>query len=1251
MRGEGWCYAFRLELPRYQASEANREVGFLRIQTPNFCLAGRQFCSGILTKSKCFWLLTIAKLFFPVATSPAIKPELREDEQRRLKALKARRFLAVVIGAAGIQLFLAGAAVGQTWNGAPGGNWGTASQWTPATIPNSSSATATFNAVNTVVSAVLLGGPFTVGTLNLNNDVSGGFFFEQGTLQLAGQATINVQSHDFAPPDFDSTAGIVLQANATINTVFADSTLSISSAITDTGGGFSLTKTGPGTLTLEGTNNYSGGTTISAGTLQLGNDGTTGSILGNVIDNGVLVISRFGTYTFAGNISGTGALQQNSAQTTILTGTNTYTGGTTIIDGTLQLGDGGTSGSIQGNVIDHGVLAINRSDTYTFAGNISGNGALQQLGTGTTILTGINTYTGGTTVSAGTLQLGDGGATGSILGNVINNVTLVFDRSNTVTFGGVISGSGNLAQIGPGTTILTGDNTYSGGTMISAGALQVGNSGTIGSIAGNVTVNNKAMLAFDRSNPVTFSGVISGTGSVQDLGGGILTLTGNNIYSGGTTIATGGTLQVGASGTVGSIVGNVTNNGILAFDRSDAVIFGGVISGAGIVQDLGGGTLTLTASNTYSGGTASDNGTLIVAATNALGTGPVSVNGPTLLQVNSGLTIANSIAINNGGTLVNGGTIQVSAVVGGPAAAVATSGGATITNQSGGLITTGGLIAIQTMSGSATITNSGVISGNEGIALSNGGIITNNAGGTISGTNGTAIAGSGGSTNLSSAGVINGNVILGNGANTVQLFSGSRITGTLNLGTSSGSNLILDGSGNQTYSQAVTGATINAGSLTKQGSGNWFIDVAMNASVSTNVLAGVLTVEGSLNSPLITVQTGGMLKGTGVIFGNVLNVGTLAPGNSPGTLTINGNFIQGPTGIYNVQIASAQNYSRLVVSGSANLNGTLRLTLASGYQPLPGQSFTVLTAAKGINGTFHAISTNTAVNVTYSNGVVDVSAPPAAPKPQIHLSDGTPVSTTALIADYTFYGFGSLAERTALGLVDEESAKPNAISFTFDSGEFDVEGHQGKTYTIPIAGGFRINDRARFDYEIPLQYITLEGTGLMQAGLTLDLPFKAILRSANQPWSWDVTPTVAFASSGSREIIGGGALSNLLAYRWRGITITYGNYISFFEGDVLTENDPKFPTGVNQQIMKNGLRLDIPVAESWLIDLYGIQTQFFQSATVSSYVTLGAELGHHFFWKAGDQNLDLGYLSFGFYTEFGNHYSSGHFQLGSAWRF
>jgi hypothetical protein len=239
----------------------------------------------------------------------------------------------------------------------------------------------------------------------------------------------------------------------------------------------------------------------------------------------------------------------------------------------------------------------------------------------------------------------------------------------------------------------------------------------------------------------------------------------------------------------------------------------------------------------------------------------------------------------------------------------------------------------------------------------------------------------------------------------------------------------------------------------------------------------------------------------------------------------------------------------------------------------------------------------------------------------------------------------------ALGLVDEGSSKSNAISMTFDAGEFDTQGQHGTTYTLPIAGGFKLNDRLRLDYEIPLQYITIEGTSLMQAGLTLDLPVRVIIPSDNQPWSWEVTPTVAVATSGSKEIIGGAALTNVIAYRWHGMTVTYGNYISFFEGDVLVENDAEFPTGVNQQIMKNGLRFDIPFGKSWLIELYGIHTQFFQEAEVSSYVTFGAELGHHFIWSVENQKLDLGYLSLGLYTEQGNHYSSGHFQVGSAWKF
>ncbi|BDB28956.1 autotransporter-associated beta strand repeat-containing protein (plasmid) [Cupriavidus sp. P-10] len=126
-------------------------------------------------------------------------------------------------------------------------------------------------------------------------------------------------------------------------------------------------------------------------------------------------------------------------------------------------------------------------------------------------MTGNSTYSGGTTISAGTLQLGDGGTIGSITGNVTDNGMLAFNRADTVIFGGVISGTGTLAQLGAGTTIFTADNTYSGDTTISAGTLQLGNGGTGGSIAGNVADNGT--LLFNRSDALTFDGVVSGTGA------------------------------------------------------------------------------------------------------------------------------------------------------------------------------------------------------------------------------------------------------------------------------------------------------------------------------------------------------------------------------------------------------------------------------------------------------------------------------------------------------------------------------------------------------------------------------------------------------------------------------------------------------------------------------------------------------------------------------------------------------------------
>ena len=174
-----------------------------------------------------------------------------------------------------------------------------------------------------------------------------------------------------------------------------------------------------------------------------------------------------------------------------LTSANTYTGGTTISAGILQIGNGGTTGGIAGDIVDNASLVFNRSDDVEYDGGISGSGSLSKLGAGTLILTGNNTYAGGSTITAGTLQIGNAGNSGSITGNILDNASLVFNRSDDITYANVISGTGSMTQLGAGTLTLTGNNDYAGGTTITAGTLQIGNAGTSGSVAGDI-VNNAA---------------------------------------------------------------------------------------------------------------------------------------------------------------------------------------------------------------------------------------------------------------------------------------------------------------------------------------------------------------------------------------------------------------------------------------------------------------------------------------------------------------------------------------------------------------------------------------------------------------------------------------------------------------------------------------------------------------------------------------------------------------------------------------
>jgi outer membrane autotransporter protein len=194
------------------------------------------------------------------------------------------------------------------------------------------------------------------------------------------------------------------------------------------------------------------------------------------------------------------------------------------------------------DIVNDSALIFDRSDALTYAGVIDGTGTLTKEGAGILTLTAANTFAGLTTINTGTLQLGDGGTAGSIVSDIVNDSALIFNRSDALTYGGTIDGTGTVTVRGGGTTIFTANNTYTGSTQIFDATLQLGNGGTTGAIAGNVefVAGQGGTLAFNHSNTLTYGGTIFGDGSIVKLGSGTTVLTGDSPgFTGMITVNTG----------------------------------------------------------------------------------------------------------------------------------------------------------------------------------------------------------------------------------------------------------------------------------------------------------------------------------------------------------------------------------------------------------------------------------------------------------------------------------------------------------------------------------------------------------------------------------------------------------------------------------------------------------------------------------------------------------------------------------------
>jgi len=792
------------------------------------------------------------------------------------------------------------------------------------TLNMSGSGTQILSGTNTFTGATTLtSGTLSVGaSVNLGNANS--LVFSGGTLQITG-TTLNSYAAGMI-----GTHAVTQTAAKAIKFDIADAAnnFTISQNLTQSTGG--LTKSGAGTLTLTGTGNtFTGLTTVSAGTLAYGvaNALYTGAVtvnggvlsLGNYSDSVGIVTLTSGSITGTGTLTSTGtfemqsgtvsailggssiALNKTAAGTVTLSGANTYTGLTTVTEGTLAYGID--------NALSSGAVTVN-------------GGTLD-----------ISTFSD----SVGAVALTSGSITGTT--GVLSGTGYTLNGSGSVS--AILGGAGALTA-NTGVSTLTGANTYSGATTVTSGALNIQNATALGTTGNGTSVSTGASLQLQGGITVANEALtLSGLGNYF---GALRNISGNNTYGGLVTLGATTRITSDADSLILSNAGTITGAtfGLTVYGAGNTTINSIIGTTSGTLDKYDAGTLTLTGANTYTGATTVNVGVLNIQNNTAMGTaaGGVTVTSGAALQIQGNITVGaealtlSGTGVNNDGALRN---ISGNNTYGGLLSSLA---GATRINSDAGTLTFSNLGSWTGSAADLTFGGAGNTTINSIIAPISGSTLTKDGSGTLTLTGANTYAGvttvSAGVLNIQNATALgfvsssppanskltsvtagaalqiqnnitvttetitlNGDGINNDGAlrnmsgnnvlqATVTLGSASRINsdaGTLTFNTAANSingtnqNLTLDGAGNGTVGGTITTGT---GTLTKDGAGTWTLSGVNTYTGLTTVSQGTLAygVTNALSSGAVTVNGGTLDIKT---FSDTVGVVTLTNGSIAGT--------------------------------------------------------------------------------------------------------------------------------------------------------------------------------------------------------------------------------------------------------------------------------------------------------------------------------------------------------------------------------